>query len=202
MEANETQEPQHANAAPETKQPSKTQAERVEDYRKSSVVTNTVHWSPGVSLESMERQVILAAFRFYRGNKTATAQSLGIAIRTLDNKLEKYQADDKEQETRADATLNERNEFLKASRGIAGAKPPAKPTPAADEFIKQREARRAREAEGAQRAGQDGESSEGGVRMESSSKARPEQSVSMPIGSEVQKVLPKQTSGHRQSRGR
>ena len=47
-------------------------------------------WQPGKTLESIEREVIQQAFRFYQGNKTATANSLGIAIRTLDAKLEKY----------------------------------------------------------------------------------------------------------------
>jgi DNA-binding NtrC family response regulator len=52
-------------------------------------------WQPGVTLEDIEKQVIQKAFSFYRGNKTATAKSLGIAIRTLDAKLEKYDKQDK-----------------------------------------------------------------------------------------------------------
>lgn len=47
-------------------------------------------WQPGMSLEDVEKEVILKAFRFYQQNKTHTAHSLGIAIRTLDAKLEKY----------------------------------------------------------------------------------------------------------------
>ncbi len=47
-------------------------------------------WQPGRSLEEVEKDVILAALRFYHNNKTHTARSLGIAARTLDNKLEKY----------------------------------------------------------------------------------------------------------------
>lgn len=38
----------------------------------------------------MEKEVILHAFRFYRQNQTHTADGLGIAIRTLDSKLERY----------------------------------------------------------------------------------------------------------------
>lgn len=50
-----------------------------------------ISWQPGMTLESIEKQVILKAFSFYQGNKTKTAQSLGIAIRTLDNKLLSYE---------------------------------------------------------------------------------------------------------------
>ena len=49
-------------------------------------------WQPGMSLEDIEKIAILKAFDFFRGNKTQTANSLGIAIRTLDSKLEKYGA--------------------------------------------------------------------------------------------------------------
>lgn len=47
-------------------------------------------WQPGVTLDQVEKEVILKALSFYHGNKTVTARALGIAIRTLDNKLEKY----------------------------------------------------------------------------------------------------------------
>lgn len=47
-------------------------------------------WQPGKTLEQVEKEAILAAYRFYDGNKTHTANSLGIAIRTLDNKLLRY----------------------------------------------------------------------------------------------------------------
>lgn len=47
-------------------------------------------WQPGNSLEEIEKAAILAAFRFCAENKTKTAQCLGIAVRTLDNKLEQY----------------------------------------------------------------------------------------------------------------
>ena len=49
-----------------------------------------INWQPGITLEEIEKQVILKALEFYQGNKTKTALSLGIAVRTLDNKLEKY----------------------------------------------------------------------------------------------------------------
>jgi transcriptional regulator with PAS, ATPase and Fis domain len=49
-----------------------------------------IHWQPGMTLEEVEKQVILKAFQFYNRNKTHTAKALDIAIRTLDSKLEKY----------------------------------------------------------------------------------------------------------------
>lgn len=47
-------------------------------------------WQPGRTLKEMEKEVIQSAMRFYHGNKTHVANSLGIAIRTLDNKLADY----------------------------------------------------------------------------------------------------------------
>lgn len=77
-----------------------------------------VNWVPGITLEEMEKQCILAAFRFYRGNKTTTAQVLGIAIRTLDNKLEKYDGDARREQDRYDADKRERETSLAKQRGI------------------------------------------------------------------------------------
>lgn len=50
-----------------------------------------VIWQPGMSLEALEKKTILFAYKYYRSNKTLTAQSLGIAVRTLDNKLAQYE---------------------------------------------------------------------------------------------------------------
>lgn len=48
-------------------------------------------WQPGLTLADMEKMVIMRAFDYFKSNKTQTAQSLGISIRTLDDRLEKYQ---------------------------------------------------------------------------------------------------------------
>jgi hypothetical protein len=48
-------------------------------------------WQPGMKLDEIEKMVILKAFQFFHGNKTQTANSLGIAVRTLDAKLKKYE---------------------------------------------------------------------------------------------------------------
>lgn len=44
-------------------------------------------WQPGRTLAQIEKEVIEAALRFYQGNKTQAANSLGIAVRTIYNKL-------------------------------------------------------------------------------------------------------------------
>jgi len=54
---------------------------------------STLGWSPGMRLEDVERETILEALKFYHGNKTQTAASLGIAIRTLDYKLQRYKGE-------------------------------------------------------------------------------------------------------------
>jgi ribonucleotide reductase alpha subunit len=63
-------------------------------------VEHQVFWSPGVTLEQMEKEVIVKAYRFFRNNKTATASSLGISVKTLDNKLERYEMEEIEAEAR------------------------------------------------------------------------------------------------------
>lgn len=77
-------------------------------------------WSPGVTLESIEKEVILRAFNHFRKNKTATANALGIAIRTLDTKLEKYEVEEKAQVDREYGERQKRADFLDRSRGIVG----------------------------------------------------------------------------------
>ena len=49
-----------------------------------------IMWQPGVTLADMEKKIILKAFECFQGNKTKTASALGIAVRTLDNKLALY----------------------------------------------------------------------------------------------------------------
>ncbi len=50
-------------------------------------------WSPGLTLADVERESILGALRFFRWNKTRTAQALEISVRTIDNKIAKYRKD-------------------------------------------------------------------------------------------------------------
>lgn len=73
-------------------------------------------WSPGVTLDAVERQVIEKTYQFFKLNKTATANALGIAIRTLENKLERYRLEDAEAERASDEIQRNRDEFLRRSR--------------------------------------------------------------------------------------
>ncbi len=152
------------------------------------VTMNEVHWSPGLSLEALEKQVILAAFRHYRGNKTATSQSLGIAIRTLDNKLEQYQAQQIKAEKQEQEQYDERVEFLKAQRGEPSKWRP-KPLTARNE----RDARQ---------ASKNGEKSEAGLSVEPTHEASEKQSVPLPLGQEVQSMSSKHASGNRNNKRR
>lgn len=77
-----------------------------------------IFWSPGVSLEDLEKQVILRAYRHYRFNKTSTAASLKIAVRTLDARLECYESQDITNAQRAQDEQKRRTEFDLKQRGI------------------------------------------------------------------------------------
>jgi two-component system, response regulator FlrC len=50
-------------------------------------------WAPGRTLDQIEKNVILDALKYHEGNRTHTAKSLGISIRTLRNKLADYRRD-------------------------------------------------------------------------------------------------------------
>lgn len=50
----------------------------------------SLSWKPGRTLDELERNVILEALKHFSGNRTHTAKSLGISIRTLRNKLAEY----------------------------------------------------------------------------------------------------------------
>jgi Bacterial regulatory protein, Fis family len=80
-------------------------------------VDNLIQWNPGIKLEDIEKTVIKKAFKFFHGNKTATSNSLGIAIRTLDNKLEIYKKEDGEQETRENELRKRNEDYYRRARG-------------------------------------------------------------------------------------
>lgn len=79
--------------------------------------TGLVFWSPGLSLDELEKQVILAAYKFHHNNKTATAASLKIAIRTLDNKLERYAEQEKAARDAKELEQMKRADFDRRQRG-------------------------------------------------------------------------------------
>lgn len=80
-------------------------------------MSHNVFWSPGMTLDYMERSVIEAALNFYRGNKTMAAAALGISIRTIQNKLERYEVEDKQQHERREAARRKEEEFALRCRG-------------------------------------------------------------------------------------
>lgn len=88
-------------------------------------------FQPGMTLEELEKQAILCAFRFHRGNKTATSNALGIAIRTLDAKLEKYEAEGKDRQKRLDEQKAIADDFQRRQRGL----PPLNVAPIATEQV-------------------------------------------------------------------
>lgn len=81
------------------------------------MMPENINWSPGVTLDAIEKMVILKALYHFKYNKTVTASSLGIAIRTLDNKLEKYEYEKIVEEERQANALRQRTDFLAKQRG-------------------------------------------------------------------------------------
>ncbi len=129
-------------------------------------------WSPGVKLDDIEKQVILKAYSHFGKNKTATANALGIAIRTLDNKLERYELDVKEQEQRSGRDKATREAQLARHRGIPSA---------AQAPIQQHNRSNGNEA-----------NARNGVEPVTNTSAK--SSVSVPEPKEIQGVLPRKTA--------
>lgn len=147
-------------------------------------MSGLIVWSPGVSLEAIERQVIERAWEHYRGNKTATANALGIAIRTLESRLERYEADKKLEVDIRERERQTRDTQLARARGII---------PSQNIEVRPESA--------TSKAPFTSFESQAGVRMEPTTNAPAESAVSMPERSEVQEVLsPKVAAGG--SRGR
>jgi DNA-binding NtrC family response regulator len=49
-----------------------------------------ITWTPGKTLESIEREAIALALSHFKGNKTHAARALGICLRTLRLKIARY----------------------------------------------------------------------------------------------------------------
>lgn len=146
--------------------------------------TGIIAWSPGVTLEQVERQVILKAMEFYHRNKTMTANALGIAIRTLDAKLEKYESDDRKRIEYEKSEAAKRTDFLNRQRG-PGQSPP---NTTAEDQERQRTSVLP--------------SAASGVRMESTPQVAAQPTVSVSKPKEVQEVLSgKASAGHTKRTG-
>jgi len=55
----------------------------------------SIEFKPEVSLGEIEKVYILSALDYFKGNKTQTAKSLGVSVKTLYNKLYMYGLTDK-----------------------------------------------------------------------------------------------------------
>jgi hypothetical protein len=135
---------------------------------------SNLNWQPGMTFAQVEKSVLLQAFRFHRGNKSAAASALGIPEAQLSEKLNGYLNEEKEQERVTNEQRQQREEFIRRSRGIH----PATPTAPGGSSIF---------------------SADAGVSVESTSESSEKSSVPMPERKEVQSVLP---SSHSQGRHR
>ncbi len=79
----------------------------------------TINWTPGQTLEDVEKIVIQKAYIYFSKNKSATARGLGISLRTLDNKFEKYEEDDRKNKQDDERREKERREWNDRARGIS-----------------------------------------------------------------------------------
>lgn len=77
-----------------------------------------INWQPGMTLESIEKDVILMALRFYQDNREHTANSLGISVRTLYNKLKEYGVIDGRLEEETSGTKDDDKKISKAEQGL------------------------------------------------------------------------------------
>lgn len=145
----------------------------------------SVHWVPGITLEEIEKQCILAAFRFYRGNKTQTAQTLGINIRTLERKMEDYEAANRREDERRNSEEFEREKTLARLRGVEFTRDNS--VGSSNQNIPKRET--------------SSYEAEAGFRVQSTETPSPQPEMSMPERKEVQGMLPRQASSGGQ-RGR
>jgi hypothetical protein len=74
-------------------------------------------WSPGMTLEYLEKATILQALKFYQNNKTVTARALGCAINTINSKLEKYAEEERDAKILAEKEVRDREDFNRRQRG-------------------------------------------------------------------------------------
>ena len=159
------------------------------------------------TLEQIEKQVIEMRFAQLRGNKSQTAVSLGISVRTLETRLEQYKNEGAIQDERKRQLDKEREEQLTRMRG-----PFANPTLPGKSF--EQLAQEARDAErirdekreranyeverrSRERAAIESGHVSGptaGMRLESAPKVSGQQSVPMPERPQVQEVLQRQTA--------
>lgn len=57
----------------------------------------SLHFKPGTSIDHFEKRFILATLEYHNGNKPRTAETLGISLKTLYNRLNEYRAESSSQ---------------------------------------------------------------------------------------------------------
>lgn len=149
-------------------------------------MNDLITWSPGITLESIEKQVILKAFKFYRENAAQTAIALGVSDKTVRNKIEQYQKEEKDNELRAIEQREKELEFQRRARGVGIAQPNGYDANVA-RFEKEKSERLR---------------SETGLSMESSAQASQEYAVPMQEREEVQGVSSQKSRPGRPKRNR
>ncbi len=128
-----------------------------------------------MTLDQVERQVIERAYVHFEKNKTRTAASLGVCVKTIENKLNAYDREDELQKERSENAKREREEFAEIQRnGRRDRAPPA---------TEANKSRRANDHAGA------------GLRLESTAHASAQQTMPVSQREEIQVVLPRQASG-------
>lgn len=59
---------------------------------------NRVEWQIGMTLKDVEKKVIQKSMDHFEGNKTKVAATLGVSLRTIDNKVSLYKVQDEKRE--------------------------------------------------------------------------------------------------------
>jgi hypothetical protein len=128
----------------------------------------------GMTIDHINKAWTLYNLRYNRGNKTLTANMLGISVRTLDAWLEKYQNEEKIEEERKRIDEAKRAEYLDRARGIT------RDVPAPTGFIS---------------GGSSVHATSARAHMESAPQIPQKQSVPVPERAQIQNVLPEQSQG-------
>lgn len=132
------------------------------------------HWVPGMTLDSIEKASIFAALKFYRGNVAQTALALGVSDKTIRNKVEKYESDEKLRADQDALYRIEQGRILDRMRGI-------NVSPGQTTGVPPNEQKRFETSTG--------------VHIQPSPPTPPKHEMSMPKRDEVQSVLPKHAAG-------
>lgn len=152
-------------------------------------ISNTaICWSPGLSLEQVEKECILQAFRFYRSNKTQTAIALGISVRTIENKLEKYAKDAELETERRAEERKQQEEYSLRARGKL--------------HTGNTEYPRTHKSQETDRPIQNGTQAATGADIQPIEGIPTQRPVPVSERSEVQEVLPRQAAGNHSPKGR